>query len=59
MRPAPTARAGPEGLHSRPVLHNAEGTTLFLAIAAGEEVLDHGRSRTVRRQDPTYGGSSG
>src|SRR5216683_2225185 len=24
VRPAPTARAGPEGLHSRPVLHNAQ-----------------------------------
>ena len=59
MRPAPTAGAGPEGLHSRPVLHNAEGKTLFLAIAAGEEALDHGRSRTVRRQDTTYGDSSG
>ena len=25
MRPAPTARPGPEGLHSQPVLHNAHG----------------------------------
>jgi hypothetical protein len=59
VRPAPTAGAGPEGLHSRPVLHNAEGKTLFLAIAAGEEALDRGRSRTGRRQDTTYGDSSG
>jgi len=37
VRPAPTARAGPEGLHSQPVLHNAHG--LPRAQSAGTPIV--------------------
>jgi hypothetical protein len=35
--PAPIARAGPEGLHSRPVLHNAQGVMSNRDNRDGEE----------------------